>query len=259
MTNVRGVSLLERAYPIIRAGAATLTQRPVTEADADLLRGLLRSLHLVEASTYRSQATAAINTAKQYVVDAALTLENSKFSQSALQRFGGRVMNALKQSATELLELGWYAGKGQGDAPRAIVTEYLAAQLGFLSTWITDIEAAGKLVGGIYRATMYAQSLEQVYQKAFLAAKGAQVGLPNLPAYPRDGSTRCRTNCNCTWSAIERKSDTEYRVTWKMRPGENCDDCLSRAKNWKPLRIVLMEDGQWHFIAKNGPLPITEN
>src|SRR5512147_2392600 len=115
--------MIERVLPILRAGAMPLTQRPVTEADADLLRGLLRTLHLVEASTYRSQATAAINTAKQYVVDAALTLENSKFSQSALQRFGGRVMNALKQSATELLELGWYAGKGQGDAPRAIVTE----------------------------------------------------------------------------------------------------------------------------------------
>lgn len=256
---ISGATLIERVYPIVAAAARPLTQRPVTATDADLLRGLLRSLHLVEASTYRSQATAAITVAKQYCADAALTLQNSKFSQSALQRFGGRIMNALKQSATELLELGWYAGKGKGDAPRAIVTEYLATQLGFLSTWITDIEAAGSVVGGIYRATMYAQSLEQVYQKAFLAAKGEQVGLPDLPAYPRDGSTRCRTNCNCTWSAIERKSDTEYRVTWKIRPGENCDDCLTRAKNWKPLRIVLMEDGKWHFIAKNGPLPITEN
>ena len=259
MTDVRGVSLLERAYPIIRAGAMTLTQRPVSAVDADLLRGLLRTLHLAEASTYRSQATAAINVAKQYVVDAAQTLERSRFSQSALQRFSGRVMNALRKSAAELLELGWYAGKGQGEAPRSIATEYIAAQQGFLAAWVADIEAAGKVVGGVYRATMYAQSLEQVYQRAFLAAKGAQVGLPDLPAYPRDGSTRCRTNCNCTWSAIERKSDTEYRVTWKIRPGENCDDCLSRAKNWKPLRIVLMKDGKWHFIAKNGPLPITEN
>lgn len=253
---MRGPALIDRAYPLIAAAATRLTQQPVSVADAALLSSLLRSLHLVEASTYRSQATSAINVAKQYIADAAATLERSKFSQSALQRFGGRVMNALKQSAYELLELGWHAGKGQGDAPREIAKEYLDAQLGFLSTWITDIEAAGKVVGGVYRALMYAQSLEQVYQRAYLAAKGEKAGLPDLPAYPRDGSTRCRTNCNCTWSAIEQKSDTEYRVTWKIRPGENCDDCLARAKNWNPLRIVLMEDAQWHFIAKNGPLPV---
>jgi hypothetical protein len=217
---------------------------------------VLHALRLLEAASYRSQATAAINVAKQYIGDAALTLQNSKFSQSALQRFGGRVMNALKNTAQELLDLGWHAGKGKGDAPQSIVKEYLDTQLGFLATWITDIEAAGQLVGGVNRALMYAQSLEQVYQKAYLAAKGQAVGLPDLPAYPRDGSTRCHTNCNCAWSQIEQKSDTEFRVTWKLRPGENCEDCLQRANDWNPLRIVLQEDGTWQFIAKSGVLEV---
>ena len=214
---------------------------------------VLRALCLLEGATYRSQATAAIAVAKQYIVDAAQALEHSKFSQSALQRFGGRVLNALKNTAQELLALGWYAGKGQGAPPQAIVTAYLDAQRGFLATWITDIEAAGKLVGGSYRAAMYAQSLEQVYQKAYLAAKGQAVGLPDLPAYPRDGSTRCRTNCHCSWR-IEKVSDQEYRAYWQLHPADHCEDCVLRAKQWNPLRIVLQEDGTWQFIAKHGPI-----
>ena len=249
----RGPSLLECAYPLVVMGAQRLTQRTVTSADETLLRGLLHSLHLLEAASYRSQATAAINVAKQYISDAAITLQNSKYSQSALNRFGGRVMNALKNTAQELLDLGWHAGKGKGAAPQSIVQEYLDLQIGFLATWITDIEAAGNLVGGVYRAQMYAQSLEQVYQKAYMAAKGQAVGLPDLPAYPRDGSTRCRTNCCCAWR-IEKKSDQEYHAFWQLHPADHCEDCVARATSWNPLRIVLQEDGSWQFIARNGPI-----
>lgn len=217
------------------------------------LPGVVQALTLLEAATYRSQATAAIKVATQYISDAAATLERSRFSQSALQRFGGRVMNALKNTAQELLDLGWRAGKGQGAAPQEIVQAYLDQQLGFLATWITDIEAAGKLVGGTYRATLYAQSLETVYQKAYMSAKGQAHGLPDLPAYPRDGSTQCHTNCQCAW-AIVKKSDQEYHATWQLRPADHCDDCVERSINWNPLRIVLQEDGSWQFMARNGPL-----
>jgi hypothetical protein len=229
--------------------AASLTQ--VISAATS---GVVQALTLLEGATYRSQATAALKVASQYIGEAAATLERSQFSQSALERFGGRVMNALKNTAQELLEMGWRAGRGKGAAPPAIVKEYLDLQLGFLATWITDIEAAGKLVGGAYRAQMYAQSLETVYQRAYMAAKGQAVGWPDLPAYPRDGSTQCHTNCQCSWR-IERKSEQEYHATWTLHPADHCDDCVGRAKNWNPLRIVLQEDGSWKFIAKNGPLP----
>jgi hypothetical protein len=244
------MTLAQRQYDLsaLMDVAALILQR-----DPGKVQGVLEALRLMEAATYRSLATAAINTAITYVVDAANTLINSKFSQSALQRFGGKIMNALKQTATELLDLGWHAGGGQGDAPGEIVSDYLKTQQDFLATWITDIEDAKQLVGGVYRAQAYAQSLEQVYQRAFMLAKGQVIGMPDLPAYPRDGSTRCRTNCYCAWR-IEKKSDTEYRAYWQLKPADHCEDCVRRSKDWNPLRIMLQEDGAWQFIAKSGPL-----
>ena len=101
-----------------------------------------------------------------------------------------------------------------------------------------EIGSQQAMPGGPYRARLYAQSLETVYQKAYNKAKSEDVGLPELPAYPRDGSTQCRMNCNCRWRGPIKKSDTEYWVYWELRPGESCPDCIRRAKEWAPLKFV---------------------
>lgn len=206
---------------------------------------------LREARTYRSQANEAIRVATTYVAGAASTLLNSRFSETAIDQFRGRVSNALAQSARELAALGWYAGGGSGPHPKEIVGEYMATQRDFLDGWLAEIRRVKGLPGGVHRAEMYAKSLEQVYQRAYMRAKGESVQLPDLPAYPRDGSTVCRTNCRCRWD-VRRVSDTEYQAVWKLQPGENCPDCLERAVRWNPLRIVNI-DGVWQFATAESP------
>ena len=217
----------------------------------EALAGALKVGQVLEAQTNRSLATQAIKVASTYVVGAANDLAASKFSRTAIDRFRGKILNALKGSADELAALGWYAGGQEGAPPPEIVGDYMAGQGAYLSDWLKQIADAKTLVGGAYRAQMYAQSLEQVYQRAYMRAKGDAVGVPDLPAYPRDGSTRCRTNCHCAWVNIKQISDIEWNATWRIRPGENCEDCLRRSRKWAPLRIVA-RSGKWRFQDADG-------
>lgn len=210
------------------------------------LREVLRCVLLMEARTYRHQAKAIIDDAIEYVLDAADTLQRSRFSSTAIVTFRGRVSGALMRAAPKVSQLGWWAGGGEGDPPKEIHKTYLDAQQNYLSRWIWEIGTKLSMPGGAHRARMYAQSLETVYQRAYNRAKSEGAGLPELPAYPRDGSTQCRTNCNCYWEGPIKKADDEYWVYWRLRPGESCDDCLRRAVVWKPLKIVNV-NGVWTF------------
>jgi len=216
----------------------------------DALTEALRLVLLLEARTYRNQAKQVITQALQDATTAADALAASRFSQSARLTFRSRISGMLRRSAPALAQLGWWAGGGAGKPPPEIARNFIDEQQKFLSRWFLQIKAAGDLVGGAARARMYAQALEQVYQKAYMAAKSAKVGLPPLPAYPCDGSTRCRTNCNCYWEGpLEREDDNGryYALYWRLRPGESCDDCIRRATvQWNPLKVVNVS-GVWTF------------
>lgn len=216
----------------------------------DALQEALALVLLLEARTYRHQAKAIIDAALQDASVAAEQLTASRYSMSSRLTFRARISGMLRRSAPALAQLGWWAGGGTGKPPPEIARNFIDEQQQFLSRWFLQIKAAGDLVGGAARARMYAQALEQVYQKAYMAAKSAKVGLPPLPAYPCDGSTRCRTNCNCYWEGpLEREDDNGryYALYWRLRPGENCPDCLERAtKKWNPLKIVNL-NGVWVF------------
>jgi len=210
------------------------------------LREILRCVHLLEARTYRHQAKAIIDEAIQYVLDAADVLQRSRFSSSAIVTFRQRVSGALMRSAPQIAQLGWWSGGGTDKPPSEIHRTYLDEQQAYLSRWIYEIGTHLSMPGGPNRARMYAQSLETVYQRAYHQAKSEDIGLPELPAYPRDGSTRCRMNCNCYWEGPIKKDETEYWVYWRLRPGESCEDCIARSKRWNPLKIVNV-NGVWTF------------
>lgn len=216
----------------------------------DALTEALRLVLLLEARTYRNQAKQVITQALQDATTAADALAASRFSQSARLTFRSRISGMLRRSAPALAQLGWWAGGGAGKPPPEIARNFIDEQQKFLSRWFLQIKAAGDLVGGAARARMYAQALEQVYQKAYMAAKSAKVGLPPLPAYPRDGSTRCKMNCNCYWEGpLEREDENGryYALYWRLRPGESCDDCIRRATvQWNPLKVVNV-NGIWTF------------
>lgn len=81
------------------------------------------------------------------------------------------------------------------------------------------------------RQQMYAMSSNQAYERG----KAEKYGSPQLPAYPGDGGTQCRTNCLCTW-VLKRLKNGNISATWKLGKTEkHCHDCPPRAKVWRGL------------------------
>jgi hypothetical protein len=135
-------------------------------------------------------------------------------------------------------------GKG-GDKTQIHRKEYL--QLGpelkrqytYLNRFAADIEqraAEGKSLGfAVERAKLYARSTQAMMWKSAIPVK--------LPQVPRDGQTRCRTNCRCRLEVDHERDEygavTAVRVWWKLNPAEHCEDCLALAREWNPKRFPV--------------------
>ncbi len=81
----------------------------------------------------------------------------------------------------------------------------------------------------IARAQMYVSSATQAFEQG----KSAAMGMPDLPAYPGDGSTQCLSNCKCSWHIVDGGDHGE--ATWTLGAAEHCPDCSDRAASWAPL------------------------
>lgn len=182
---------------------------------------------------------------------AAMKLQASKFSESAIATFRQNVSGQLKRDGRDIAQMGWFEGKGkEQDFDPGRYNDYISEQLEFLDGWVSEIRKAGALPGGVGRAALYGESLGQVYQRYYVAARGARVGLPDLPAYPRDGSTVCRVRCRCQWKIVKRDNEL-YEATWQMGQAEHCPDCIERSKTWAPLRLIYMRDeGVWRQFTR---------
>ncbi len=113
----------------------------------------------------------------------------------------------------------------------------LRHQYSYLRRFAAVIEAAaadGRPITGFRaRALLYARSTQAMFWKSAVPI--------TLPQVPRDGQTRCRTNCKCRLDfEYERDEDgaiAAVLVRWKLSPAEHCPDCLALAREWNPLRI----------------------
>lgn len=81
------------------------------------------------------------------------------------------------------------------------------------------------------RSRMYVEASSQAFERGKVLARG----MPDLPAYPGDGSTACRANCACGWEIHETAE--AWLCYWTLGAAEHCPDCLSRASQWAPLVI----------------------
>ncbi len=207
----------------------------------------------------KSEANALIQSVVVYISAAADRLMASKFSDSAISKFRGAIAGQLKSASRRMVEIGWSDGNGAGDVPYSIASAYFDEQAGFLGDFVIQIsEARGarKLPGGAFRAAMYGESLGQCYQRAYFKARGSRADLPNLPAYPRDGSTVCLTNCRCQWT-VKKVSEVFYEARWKLGAAEHCPQCLKRGREWNPISIIRsmgrnangeLEIGPWSMV-----------
>lgn len=112
------------------------------------------------------------------------------------------------------------------------VGRMLRDQYGYAHDFFQEIERGELSLAQIKARTgLYVAGSSQAIE----ATGAAQAGLPRLPAIPGDGSTRCRTNCKCTWQV--QAVQNGFDCTWQLHTAEHCPDCRQRAADWNPLRV----------------------
>jgi len=96
------------------------------------------------------------------------------------------------------------------------------------------------------RSKMYLNSAREAYERGKMRAHG----VPQLPAYPGDGSTVCLTNCRCAWRIEEQRDEEGNLLGWNcyweiIGPDDaNCPDCLDRMGRWNPYVVPYgMQEG----------------
>lgn len=159
--------------------------------------------------------------------------------QISLQDWQIAMREELRRSALEQ----YITGKG-GDPAHIQATDYLAlgpelrSQYQYLSKFARAIDAAaqqGKSLNfAVQRAKLYAKSTQAIFWQSAIPVR--------LPQYPRDGNTACRGNCKCRLRLQYEYGDggevVATLVWWQLSPAEHCEDCLTLARTWNPLRLA---------------------
>ncbi len=179
----------------------------------------------------------------------------------SLQDWQLAMRDELRRSALEQ----YVTGKG-GDPANINQTDYLAlgpelkSQYKYLSKFAAAIDKASQdgkpLDFAVQRAKLYARSTQAVFWKSEIPVQ--------LPQYPRDGSTACRSNCKCRLRTQREKGEDGQEVAvlvwWQLSPAEHCEDCLALARKWNPLRLEIKgEDVPESDIAQGIALMLMES
>ena len=148
----------------------------------------------------------------------------------------------------------WMLGKGGKDnmtlSDWFIIGTLLAVQYRFLKRFMNALNNPLQVmpVGEINRRLdMYIDSSRQAFERG----KALAFGIPQLPAYPGDGSTLCLTRCKCHWE-IHPVSSPDPRLSgwncyWRLGIAEHCETCLRREAAWAPLFVSV--DGTMDLIT----------
>lgn len=102
--------------------------------------------------------------------------------------------------------------------------------------WIAGTEPDDVSEAGVYqRARLYGAAASQSFERGHLADLGL---FAELPAYPGDGTTDCRSNCKCRWAVTTlRKAVGDFNVSWRLGRAEHCRQCRKRSTAWKSLQV----------------------
>lgn len=109
----------------------------------------------------------------------------------------------------------------------------IAEQYKYLDGFMDDIAAAVEKDGASLdfianRASLYGKASESEYWN--------QATNVDLPAMPRDGSTQCLSNCQCSWD-LNCDDNGDVHATWNLGDADHCPDCVQRSQDWSDLVI----------------------
>ena len=153
-------------------------------------------------------------------------------NEISLQRWQLNFRRDLKQSYIDQYLLAKGGRQNMTQSDWGSLGGMLRNQYQYMNRFAEEI-ASGRLTEGQVRVRMdmYFKSSRQANERAAIRARG----MPDLPAYPGDGSTQCLTNCRCSWQVSE--NEDEWLAYWTLGVAEHCPDCVQRAGDWAPLRL----------------------
>lgn len=151
---------------------------------------------------------------------------------------------AMREILKELYAVTYLVGIGGveqfDDRHGAILRDLVRNQYGYLDAWGKELESqqqteeqAPSLAQIVARALLYGIASNAILQRAVIAA----LGLPDLPAYPGDGSSICRVRDRCAWRIERLNGQGNFNLFWTLDVSEHCETCLTRASVWSPLLI----------------------
>ncbi len=105
-------------------------------------------------------------------------------------------------------------------------------QLGFADTFLSEISDGTLSDAQITnRIATYADASVKAFEEGVASSHGL-----DLPGFPGDWGSSCKSGCRCAWQIIDT-GDT-WECTWLAQSdGAVCDDCAERAANWSPYVI----------------------
>lgn len=122
----------------------------------------------------------------------------------------------------------------------------VAGQFDFLKAWAAAMAVSvGAAVVATVAGKPASEAVLQTRAGMYIDSAGAELsagkvaalGMPDLPAYPKDGQTRCRKNCYCAWR-IDYLGGSDWDCYWRYDPTQdNCEQCPRRSLAWAPIRI----------------------
>ena len=207
-----------RRYRVTSAGSDALGQNAGTFVSQKKMAGL--------RDVFISQQKNQVNGLAQQLADGDITLN---------QWVLGMRQN-VKDSFIDqyMLSAGGRNNMTQSDWGR--IGQMVRNQYEYLDGFASDIAGGRYTESGVAaRSRMYVESSSQAFERGNTVTRG----MPDLPAYPGDGSTQCLSNCRCRWAIKE--TETDWQCTWKLAAAEHCLDCVNRADEWNPLVVPKSE------------------
>lgn len=124
------------------------------------------------------------------------------------------------------------------DVQSRVLTAQIQRELGYLAGWRAELEA--QQAANALPSEAALTSRLSLYITAAIASLFAGASLRYgflLPAYPGDGSTRCRVNCKCRW-VLHKVGDRDWDCYWRLGIAEDhCETCPRRALMWNPIQV----------------------
>lgn len=185
----------------------------------------------VAQTTVRAYRDAFLVIQQEWATGLAALLADGQIS---VQKYEAEFMTRLQRNYAAEYALGRGGRAAMTAADLTRVSDLLNAQAVYLRAFVGEI-AAGSLSAEMIaaRGAMYFSSAVQAFERGRASAWDVE-----LPAYPGDGSSECKSRDRCSWQLVDKKETVE--ATWHLGSvqTEHCPTCVSRAAMWAPLVLT---------------------